>query len=67
MRITLERLMMLNDCRRHVRVDYPYERERDQFGGDLLTLKARKEPIDEFRKKIALGQCWRRGIRTLIL
>ena len=44
--------MMLNDCRRHVRVDYPYERERDQFGGDLLTLKARVEPIDEFRKKM---------------
>ncbi|MGZ8501043.1 MAG: hypothetical protein ACXW5W_22300 [Candidatus Binatia bacterium] len=32
--------------------DYPYERGRDQFGGDLPTLKARKDLTDEFRKKM---------------
>ncbi len=40
--------MMVNDCRRHVSADYPNERERDQFGGDLPTLKARKDLTDEF-------------------
>jgi len=32
--------------------NYQYERERDQFGGDLPTLKARKDLTDEFRKKM---------------
>jgi predicted TIM-barrel fold metal-dependent hydrolase len=32
--------------------DFPHERERDQFGGDLPTLKARKDLTDEFRKKM---------------
>ena len=45
--------MMVTDCRRrHVSADYPYEREREQFGGDLPTLKARKDLTDEFRKKM---------------
>ena len=35
--------MMVNDCRRHVSADYPYERERDQRSGDLPTLKAREK------------------------
>ena len=43
---------MVNDCRRHASADYPYERERDLFGGDLPTLKARKDLTDEFRKKM---------------
>jgi hypothetical protein len=30
----------------------PHERERDQFGGDLPHLKARKDLTDEFRKKM---------------
>jgi hypothetical protein len=29
--------------------------ERDQFGGDLSTLKARKDLTDEFKKKILCG------------
>jgi len=32
--------------------DFLAERERDQFGGDLPTLKARKDLTDEFRKKM---------------
>ena len=32
--------------------DFPHERERDQFGGDLPTLKARKDLTDEFKKKM---------------
>jgi len=45
--------MMVNDCgRRHVSADYPYERELDQFVGDLPTLKARNNLIDEFRKTL---------------
>ncbi len=43
--------MMVNDCRRHVSTDY-LERERDKFGGDRPTLKARKRMTDEFRKNI---------------
>ena len=44
---------MVNDCgRRHVSPDYPCERERDQFGGDLPTLRARNDLTDEFRKNI---------------
>ena len=43
---------MVNDCRHHVSAAYPYERERNQFGGDLPTLKARKRLTDEFRKKM---------------
>jgi hypothetical protein len=45
--------MMVNDCRRrYVSADYPYERERNQFGGDLPTLKARKELMDAFGNKM---------------
>ena len=45
--------MMANDCRRrHVSANYLYERERDQFGGDLPTLKARIDLKDKFRKKM---------------
>ena len=32
--------------------DFPHERERDQFGGDLPTLKARKDLTDEFKRKM---------------
>ena len=32
--------------------DFPHERERDQFGGDLPHLKARKDLTDEFRNKM---------------
>ncbi len=32
--------------------DFPHERERDQFGGALLHLKARKDLTDEFKTKI---------------
>jgi predicted TIM-barrel fold metal-dependent hydrolase len=32
--------------------DFPHERERDQFGGDLPTLKARKDLTDEFKNKM---------------
>lgn len=51
-RITLERPRLVSACRRHVSADYRYERERNQFGGDLPTLKARVELTDEFRKKM---------------
>ena len=51
-RITLERLMMVTDCRHHVSADYPYERERDQFHGHLPTLKSRENVTDEFGKKM---------------
>ena len=45
--------MMINDCRRrHVSADYPHERERGLFGGDLPTLKARKDLTNEFKKKM---------------
>jgi predicted TIM-barrel fold metal-dependent hydrolase len=32
--------------------DFPHERERDQFGGDLPHLKARKDLSDEFKRKM---------------
>jgi len=35
-----------------VSADYPYERERDQRGGDLPTLRARNDLTDEFGKII---------------
>jgi len=32
--------------------DFPHERERDQFSGDLPHLKAHKDLIDEFKQKM---------------
>jgi predicted TIM-barrel fold metal-dependent hydrolase len=32
--------------------DFPHERERDQFGGDLPHLKARKDLSDDFKRKM---------------
>jgi predicted TIM-barrel fold metal-dependent hydrolase len=32
--------------------DFPHERERDQFGGDLPHLKARSDLSDEFKRKM---------------
>ena len=32
--------------------DFPHERERDQFGGDLPHLMARKDLSDEFKNKM---------------
>jgi hypothetical protein len=32
--------------------DFPHERERDQFGGDLPHLMARKDLSDEFKRKM---------------
>jgi predicted TIM-barrel fold metal-dependent hydrolase len=32
--------------------DFPHERERDQFGGDLPHLMARKDLTDEFKRKM---------------
>ena len=32
--------------------DFPHERERDQFGGDLPHLMARKDLSDQFKQKM---------------
>jgi predicted TIM-barrel fold metal-dependent hydrolase len=32
--------------------DFPHERERDQFGGDLPHLKSRKDLSDRFKRKM---------------
>jgi predicted TIM-barrel fold metal-dependent hydrolase len=32
--------------------DFPHERERDQFGGDLPHLYARKDLTDDFKRKM---------------
>ena len=32
--------------------DFPHERERDQFGGDLPHLMGRKDLTDEFKRKM---------------
>ena len=32
--------------------DFPHERERDQFGGDLPHLMGRKDLTDKFKRKM---------------
>jgi predicted TIM-barrel fold metal-dependent hydrolase len=32
--------------------DFPHKHERDQFGGDLPHLKARKDLTDDFKRKM---------------
>jgi hypothetical protein len=44
--------MMVNDRRRHVSADHPYERKLNQFGRRPATFKARKDLADEFKKKM---------------